>query len=160
MWQLIVTASLALIFIQDLKERQVWLLLFPIFSIAGAALFIHQTSYEVYLLTITINLGIVLLLLLINTLLARVLFKKRLLTDLMAWGDVLFFIGFALVFPTVSFVIFFVTALLFSGVLHLLLQHISKQSLKGVPLAGHMAVFLIMVYLVHWAGLYESLYLI
>ena len=160
MWQLIVLASLALIFIQDLKERQVWLFLFPVFALAAAALFFLKIDTEIYFLTVTTNLLIVLFLLLVNTILARLLFKKRLLTDLMAWGDVLFFIGFALAFPTVSFIIFFVASLIFSGLLHLLFQKLQTKQLQGVPLAGHMAVFLMMVYLTHWVGLYESLYLI
>lgn len=154
--------TLSLIFFQDYREREVWAFLLPVFAVLGSALFFYQTTSEVFLMTLFINLMVVGILLFSNYLFARFVLKKSLFKEALGLGDVLFFIAFALSFPTIAFINFFVFSLLFSLILQQLTSLILKkntQKCSRVPLAGYMSIFLLGVYLSHWTGFFNTLYL-
>jgi hypothetical protein len=156
--KLLLAFSLSIIFYQDLKNREVWLLLFPLFTITGGYLFFQKTIWQIYLYNILINLGIVLSILLINFSVARLILKKKFLSQVFGLGDVLFFLGFPLLFPTISFINFFVFSLLFTYVVHLIFNRRIKKSKITVPLAGYMALYLLCIYIVYWLGFYPHIY--
>ncbi|PHS65752.1 MAG: general secretion pathway protein [Flavobacterium sp.] len=143
----------------------VWVFLLPSFAILGGLLYFWQSNSDVFLVTILINLAIVGVLMLVNFLVAKFIFKKILFKEALGIGDLLFFIAFALSFPTLAFLNFFIFSLIFSFLVHQLVLLISKrkgnrsQKHSRVPLAGLMAFFLIGVYSAHWTGLFNNLYL-
>jgi len=140
--------SLLLIFFQDIRQREVWLFLLPVFAITGSILFYNSVQSEQFYYSIPINLAIVSILILINYLFARFILKKSLFKEALGLGDMLFFIAFALSFPTLSFINFFVFSLLFSLVIQQVLRLYykykntnSEESQSTIPLAGYMSVF-------------------
>lgn len=152
--------SLVFIFFQDYRDRQVYVFLFPFLGILGTYLFFSNSTLEYYFFSVCINLGIVLIVVLLNYLFAELVLKKNLLKEAMGLGDILFFIAFALCFPTVTFINFFVFSILFTFVLHLALSKLLKDKNKNIPLAGYMSLFLMAIYSVSWLGFYDSLYLL
>ncbi len=152
--------SLAFIFFQDYQDRRVYVFLFPLFGVLGTYLFFLNATLEYYLLSLCINVGIVLLIVLLNYLFARLILKKKFLNEALGLGDILFFIGFAFCFPTVTFINFFVFSILFTFVLHLALSKLVKDKNSDIPLAGYMSLFLMTTYSVSWFGFYDSLYLL
>lgn len=164
--KIIVLMSLMLIFIQDIKHRQVWALLLPVYAVTGGWLFLNSVITDVFLSSIFINLSLVTILFFINFLIAKFILKKSLFKEAIGLGDVLFIIGLAVSFPTISFVNFLVFSLLFSLSVHLLLKLFSARGnsnnsmLKNsVPLAGYMSIFLIGIYVCNWMGYIDSIYL-
>lgn len=143
-----------------MKDRRVWAFLFPLFALCGSLLFYQNTTFEFYLLSIGINLLIVIVIILINYLFAKYVLKKRLLKEVLGLGDVLFFLAFSLSFPTISFINFFVFSMLFAFIFHLILKRINTIRHKTIPLAGSMSLFLLIVYLINWMGVYNEIYIL
>ncbi len=158
--KIILLVSLILILYQDIKQRQIWIILLPIFAITGGVLFYKSVVSELFYYSIPINLALVGILLLINYLFARFILKKSLFKEALGLGDLLFFIAFALSFPTLSFINFFVFSLLFSLVVHLVTSFFlnTRKHQNSIPLAGYMSFFLIGFYSCHWLGIYNNLY--
>ncbi|HAV54825.1 MAG TPA: hypothetical protein DCX41_07855 [Aequorivita sp.] len=152
--------SLAFIFFQDYRDRQVYIFLFPLFGILGSYLFFLSSSLEYYFFSVCMNLGIILIVVLLNYFFAELVLKMSLLKEAMGLGDILFFIAFAISFPTVTFINFFVFSILFTFVLHLALSKLLKKKNRNIPLAGYMSLFLMAIYSVSWFGFYDSLYLL
>jgi len=75
---------------------------------------------------------------------------KTALKNTFGMGDILLFLGLAFSFSSISFVVLFVFALVFSLVLHLFLK--KKSSYDTVPLAGYMSLFFMIAYATHWLG--------
>ena len=164
--KLLLILTLSLIFFQDIKEQMVWFFLLPSFAILGSLLYFKQSSIIAFLTGILINLSIVGILMGIIFFISKFLFQKKLLNESLGLGDLLFFIAFALSFPPISFLHFFVFSLLFSLVTQqfivVFLKRKGKISQKNtrVPLAGLMAFFLMYVYTAHWLGFYSTLYFV
>ncbi len=156
----VLLGSLTTILYQDIKDRRVWFVLFPSVAIFGSYLFYNSSHLEFYGVSILINLGVVSVVLLVNYLFARFILKKNFLKEALGLGDVLFFIAFGMSFPPIAFINFFVFSILFTFVFHVVLKNISTSWQKNAPLAGCMSLFLIAVYLAHWLGFYESMYVL
>lgn len=71
-------------------------------------------------------------------------------------GDVLFFYAFALGFPTVTFLILFVSSIVFSLMVSLIQK--KKNKANGIPLAGLMSLFLAFVLSIEFLPKLPSLY--
>jgi Flp pilus assembly protein protease CpaA len=142
---------------QDIKQREVWNYHFILFGIIGTFLFFSDSlSIEFYLLSILINVLLVVLILLLTKISMKVIFKRD--SNYLGLGDVFFFFAFAVSFPTMTFINFFVFAILFTFVSHLLVKKIFKPDHKTIPLAGFMSIFLVCIYLANWFGFYQPLY--
>lgn len=158
--KILLLLTLAIICFQDYKDRLVWVFLFPLFGVLGCYLFFTQSIWEVFIVAIIINLAIVGLIILLNYLVAKYVLKKKFLKEALGLGDILFIISFCLSFPTISFINFFVFSLLFTIVIHFLLKKIHTPHNNSVPLAGTMSLFLMTVYLSHWIGWFNNIYVI
>lgn len=158
--KVLLMASLLTIFLQDLRDREVYAFLIPLLGILGSYLFFINSNFDYYLLSLGINIGMVSIILLLNYLFSRFIMKKHFLREALGLGDILFFIAFALCFPTVTFINFFVFSILLTFALHFVSSRMAKQKNEYVPLAGYMSLFLIAVYSANWLGLYHSLYLL
>ncbi|MEM7185024.1 MAG: hypothetical protein AAF466_00090 [Bacteroidota bacterium] len=157
--KIVLLGVLAVLLWQDLKERQVWWFLLPLFAIAGSYLFFVNVSPVLYATSLLWNLAIVGVLLATLYAYARWKLKKEFLAETFGLADLLFFIAFALSMPTFAFLNFFVAALVFSLLSYLALRMVFRSKQQTVPLAGMMSLFLIAVYSAHWMGYFETLYL-
>lgn len=153
--KIILIITLITIFFQDVKERKVYWFLFPIVACSTAYLCLATTIFEVFWRTTLVNLCVIAIIFLVLHLYAKYKLKTT-LNEVFGLGDALLFIGFCVAFPVASFIVFFVFALLFSLVLHVVLKH--KMEVQTVPLAGYMSVFLLIVYAFHWIGFIPNLY--
>jgi len=145
--------SLAFVLIQDLKERQVYWFLFPITAILCGILHYHSTLPELFYTAVILNLSFTSLLLLIVFLYAKFKLKTG-FSQVFGLGDVFLFIALAFSFSTVSFVVLFISALVFALLLHLSLN----KKTTTVPLAGYLSLFFGVVYMAYWFEIIHSLY--
>ncbi|TMM52148.1 hypothetical protein FEE95_20895 [Maribacter algarum] len=148
----------ALIAFQDFKERMVSWILFPVIGFLLGLLYIWNTSFEQFYPFVFTNMllitGIVLALFVYTKYVAQMKF----LNVSFGLGDLLFFYAFALGFPTITFLILFVGAILFSLIVFLVSK--GKQEKDTIPLAGLMGSFLIVVTLVSFFPNTPSLYIV
>lgn len=150
--------ALAIIAFQDFKERMVWTILFPVYMIFAGYLFYESTIPEVYFYNIVLNLIFTGFIIFLCFLYAKLIVKKDFFSEVMGLGDILFFLGFAVSFPTITFLNFFFFSIIFTMIVHLLVKFFLAGESKTVPLAGGMSLFLISVYSIHWLGFYNSIY--
>ncbi len=137
-------SCLLLIALQDIKERAVYWFLFPILGICLAIMGMQYHLWEQYFLYSVLNCCIVSIVLGILYLYTSKLRKKRFLNHSLGLGDMLFFYVLAIGFPTISFVIVFAFSLLFSLAIYLFFK--KSFTLSTIPLAGFMAIFLMMLW--------------
>ncbi|MGW9686775.1 hypothetical protein [Flagellimonas sp. 2504JD1-5] len=136
---------LAYIAFQDFKERKVyWWLFLLVMLFLGTIHFLNTVVPSVFLSYIGLNVLFVTLILCILYLFTKIIARKRFLDHSLGLGDILFFYAFALGFPTLTFIILFANAILFALFVFLVTKR--KMSLKTVPLAGLMGLFLILVF--------------
>lgn len=143
---LITWVILLIIILQDYKDRKVYWFLYPLFGLLVLSIqMIHNNIYAV-VLNCLINFLFVITLLLFASIYSRIRIKKHLINESIGLGDIFFFVAISFAFAPISFLILFVFSLLFSLSLHLFLN--SKKNDITVPLAGHMALFFGIVYLI------------
>ncbi len=148
--------SFLLIFFQDMRERQVHWFLIPIIGILSGILFYNETLPELFLASFGLNLCFVAILLLVVFLYSKLKLKTNILNAI-GIGDILLFLALSVSFSTISFVILFLGALIFSLLLHWFSTSDSRSSIT-VPLAGYMSLFFSITYIVQWSGLSVNLY--
>ncbi|MDC6390956.1 general secretion pathway protein [Maribacter sp. PR1] len=136
--------GLTLIFLQDLKDREVWWFLFPTVGLLMGGIHVMSTYMVMTYSHILMNLVLITAILLILWGYTRFITKSRFLNVSFGLGDLLFFYAFALGFPTVTFIVLFVASILVSLTWSLI--YLKKNSKKTIPLAGLMSSFLILVY--------------
>lgn len=141
---------------QDIKDKSVYAILFLLFAILGAYLHYQNTMPEVFLITIVMNLGFTLILILMVYLYSKIKLHLN-FKETIGLGDIVFFIAIALSFATITLIITFVFALIFSLLLHMVKK--SNQQNKTVPLAGYMSLFYIAVFVGYWLGIINNVYL-
>ena len=148
--------ALLLIVLQDFKHQLVWWFLFPIIGLCGGWLFKDAVSWSDFGIQILVNLVLILVIIGMLFLYSKWKLKRKFLNDTFGAGDLLFFLAFALCFPTLIFLNFFVFSLLFSMIISLFLRF--RFGRVSIPLAGAMALFLLGVYLSSWLGWSPGLY--
>lgn len=142
---------------QDFKERKVFWFLFPLaMLIFGLLYYVQVTSVEVFLYQTLTNLFLVTGILTILFLYTRFITKKRFLNHSLGLGDMLFFYALGLGFPTLTFIVLFVGASLFSIMVFLIIKRNLKH--KTVPLAGLMGLFIIFILFYSFIFKYPPLY--
>lgn len=146
-----------MVFLQDIKERQVYWFLFPIIAICSGILLYKNMLSDLFFLTLSINLIFVLVLFTIVFIYSKFKLKAS-IHETFGLGDALFFLAVTCTFSSVSFLILFVFGLLFSLVMHLVLKRNSKYN--TVPLAGYLSLFFAIAYLAHWFGFLKTVYTI
>ncbi len=156
--KVILSFSFILILFQDYKERKVYWFLFPIVGILGGILFYFNTLPEVFFYSLLVNTIFILLLVIIIFFYSKLKLRTNILNTI-GLGDILIFISSTAFFSSFSFIIIFISALIFSLVLHLYQVRSSKQQVT-VPLAGYMSLFFLTCYLSNWLGLANNLYMI
>jgi len=153
--KIVLVTTLLSILYQDIKERQVYWFLFPMVGISAGLLFYLNTIPELFLLTVSINMVLVTLMLVVIYAYIKLRLKLS-FKDTLGLGDILLFVMLALAFSNISFYVLFISALVFSLLLHLILNRNKKDN--DVPLAGYMSGFFMLVFLGFWSGLIDNLY--
>jgi len=148
-------ATLIAIAYQDIKERLVYWFLFPLLGLTVGILFYTQTLPELFLVSTLINLIIVCLFYLVIVIHSFFILKKS-FREVIGMGDILMFFFLIFTFSSVSFIVTFISAIVFSFIAHILLKKNIKK--ETVPLAGYMSVFYVFTYLAFWFGTIDSLY--
>lgn len=148
--------TLALITIQDYKDRGVYWFLYPLVGLLVFGIQLIQNPIYTVLFNSVSNLIFISVLLLFAALYSKIRFKKRLINESLGLGDILFFIAISFAFAPISFFILFVFSLLFALAIHVFLN--PKKNDSTVPLAGHMALFFGIVYAVLFFTKDYSLY--
>lgn len=156
--RILLITGLSLIFYQDLKERAVWWFLFPLFTlIAGYFHFTESLSW-LFLPNILFNVAAVAGIFLMAFLYAHYKMKVNFLKEAVGLGDIFFFLGLAVAFPSEVFIVILVFSMIFALGLHAFVSPRKKS--ETVPLAGYASLFLIYIYVCSWSGLYKNLYFI
>ncbi len=155
--KIILAVSFLFVFLQDYKERLVYWFLFPIVGLSCALLFYNNTLPELFYNALKMNLAFTFIFISIISLYAKLKLKTSILKTI-GLGDLLLFFAVSLTFSTVSFIIIFICALIFSLVLHLVLSK-NKKAIT-VPLAGYMSLFFLAIYLVQWTSNLNIVYTI
>ncbi len=145
--QLAVMTCCGWIAYQDFRERSVLWFLFPITGLLLAKICLMHIPWNQYLIFTTTNVLLVSGILLLLFLYTKHIAGKKFLNTSFGLGDMMFFYAFALGFPTITFVLLFVGAILFSLVASIVLN--GRHSMDTVPLAGLMGIFIIVVTLVN-----------
>lgn len=148
----------ALIAFQDFKERMVSWILFPIVGVLLGFLYLWNAPFEQYYPFVFTNMLLVTGIVLVLFLYTRYIARMEFLNVSFGLGDLLFFYAFALGFPTITFLILFVGAILFSLVVFLVSK--GKQEEETIPLAGLMGFFLIVVIVASLFPNSPSLYIV
>lgn len=128
---------------QDFKDRAVFWFLFPILGILLGSLHYVSLSGVFFFDHILINALLISLILLLLYGYARFIAKIKFINHSFGLGDLFFFYAFALGFPSITFIVLFSCAILFSVAVFFILK--KNLHLKTVPLAGLMALFLLFV---------------
>lgn len=139
---------------QDIRERQVYWILFPIVAICVGILYYDATLPELFLSTAIINLTSIIILCFGIYLYAKFKLNTS-LSNVIGIGDLLFLFGISLGFSSVSFLVLLPCAFIFSLCVHLLLK---SEKYSSVPLAGYLSLFFGITFLGYWSGIIQSLY--
>jgi len=143
---------------QDLNKREVYWFLFPsLFIVLGMLHYNHVLPVH-FKNAIVINLGLIFSIVSILYIYSLVRIKRPFFKEVFGLGDALFFVTFAIAFPTATFIVFFVFSLLFSLGIWLIIKKNSKHN--TIPLAGYMSLFLILIFIGNWITDAINLYVI
>ncbi len=138
---ILLVSILGMIAYQDLKQRSVTWILFPIMGILMGLIHFAHSSPKLFFVGSVANILLVSTIITILFMYTKYIAHKQFLNVSMGLGDLLFFYMFALGFPTFTFVYLFVTSILFSLFMHLMIKSIRRTD--TIPLAGFMGLFLI-----------------
>ena len=137
--------SFGIIAVQDIRDRMVTWVLFPLAGIFLALAHLQQTILPLFLISSATNILLVTAVLLLLWGYTRYIRKKAFLNTSFGLGDILFLYAFALGFPTLTFTVLFTAAMVFSLLAFVILQYFRKS--ETVPLAGFLGIFLIVLFL-------------
>ncbi len=151
--QIVTTIAFLAIAFQDIKDKAVSLFLFPLLTICIGLYHYHQSTWELFCIHSIINIIIVSVILLTLYTYIR-LRQNHIFFNVFGSGDMAMFYVLCFSFATVSFVISFVFSIIFSLVLSMLFYKPSSQ----IPLAGHMAIFFLCIFVFNWFGILNHLY--
>lgn len=151
--KIVITLSLWTVFWEDLKDRAVHWLLFPLLMIE--AVMIRSTANESVWLSLklsTYNVIFIIVQLLLVTIWFSIKRRKItiLTTELLGAGDLLFFLVIAFFLDPLVFIPFYIISLLLIAAGWLLWSLLSLANEKTIPLAGLQAMLLSVVLIAEW----------
>lgn len=155
--KIVLITSLTIVFYQDTQERQVYWIMFPVIALCTGILLYDNIFPDVFYTTIITNILFMTLLILVVYIYSKIKLKTT-ISKTFGLGDGLLFFALAFSFSSISFLIVFVFGLIFSLLIHLVLN--KKSKFITVPLAGYLSLFFGITYLSHWSGLLPSIYYI
>ena len=137
--------SLLLAFVQDWKERSIHVVIFlAIAGIAVAKFFLTDFQFSLVgynSLFVIAVIGLLMLYVSLKSGKGVNIFKEH-----FGIGDLVFFVAITPLFGNRNFILFFITGLILSAVIHLLVMLFKKES--PIPLAGYLSLYLIGIIIV------------
>lgn len=134
-----------LITYQDLKDRRVTWILFPLIGLLLSIQHCFYSGWKQYLYSTITNVVLVSSILFILYIYTIMIAKKQFINHSFGLGDLFFFYAFSLGFPSFTFILLFSFSIFFSSLMFLVF--IKKRAQNTVPLAGLMSLFLVMTFL-------------
>lgn len=139
--QLLTIMGCGIVAYQDIKEREVMWICFPLIALFMGGVHLYHVGFEGFIFPVFNNIILVSCVLILLWAITKFVFKKKFLNVSFGLGDALFMYAFAMGFPTVTFIILFVGSIIFSLLAFFVLKLITKT--ETVPLAGLMGIYLI-----------------
>lgn len=156
--QLFAILGFGLIAYQDIKERMVQWLLFPLVGLLIGLHHWFKSDPSTFLVLCLSNVVLVSVILVILWLYTKFINKRRFLNTSFGLGDVLFLYAFALGFPPITFLVLLTSGIFFSFLIHIILAKSSVHA--SIPLAGYLSLFLIGMLIISFFGDSLNLYVI
>jgi len=144
---LLLILTLSIIIYQDLSARAISWWTIPL--LLGSIIYIRlvEQSWSLVLFESGINLSFLIVQLILISIYFSI--KQGQLTNIadtyLGWGDILFLIPIAFLFPTFSFVLFYVSSIIIVLLGFLIYKKIVNQNMETIPLAGGQAIYLVLV---------------
>ena len=142
MVKIILWISLLSVFVQDLRERKVSVLLLASVFLCLTFLHLIQGTPALVLRSTLVNFGLILLIAMALYVYCKWVLKKT-MKESMGLGDLFFVAALAVGFPTHGFVVLLSGSLLFSWILFMLTKKTDPD--PSVPLAGMQSLFLFLI---------------
>ena len=135
-------ALLMVTFYQDWKYRAIVWFIFPGMAIAALLIFLLPGGdWRIP------GSNLIFVLLVVALLFLWVSARERKLTNIFerhfGLGDLLFFIAIVPLFGHQNFVLFFISGMMFSGLIHLVVSY--KMNRTSIPLAGYLALYVLLL---------------
>ena len=147
--------AFVMVFIQDYNHRLVYWFLFPIVGVLGGFLFYQSTLPELFFVAVKMNFIFLSVVLSVIFIYSKLKLKTSFFKTI-GLGDLLLFLAISVSFSTISFLVLFISALIFSLVLHTIV--FKSQKTLSVPLAGYMSLFFLISYIFYWTGFIDVFY--
>ncbi len=151
--QIIILVVLLLVFVQDIRSRSVYWVLFPVLLI----LFIIMHLLQHHLFTDTwqpvlINSTFLVMQFLIVSVYFSIKNKQwvNITNSFLGWGDMLFLLSTAFYLSVLNFLFFYITSLIAVLLMWILWQAIAKEKNKQIPLAGLQALIFSVFLTCNW----------
>ena len=150
--KLCILSVLALIFVQDIKSKSVYWLLFPILVLLSLLIRLEQHQFTDIDQSILVNISF----LLFQFLIVSVYFSiksKRLINitrEFIGLGDLLFLLSIAFYLSIINFLFFYLASLILILFGWLIWMVFSKEKNKHIPLAGLQAMMFSLLLVIDW----------
>jgi hypothetical protein len=142
--------ALAIIVIQDFKERKVSVMLLLIILFMSTALFIRLDSASELPRRFILNSVFSLMILVSGTLMVRLRRPKKTMSSIIGTGDFLFLISISPLFSFEAYLVFLYTSFLFIlAVFGIILAIRRNRDPMTIPLAGGQAIYLILILVIN-----------
>lgn len=158
--RILIVVVLLLIFVQDLRSRSVYWVLFPVLMLLFIATGLLQHRLWVDLLQPAMING---LFIVVQLLLVSAYFSLKsgkwinICAELLGWGDVLLLLSVAFYLSVLNFVFFYVSSLILTLLLWMTWQGVAGRKNKQLPLAGFQAMIFSVFLTGDWYGLHLNL---
>lgn len=141
--EILILVAMLIVFVQDLRSRSVYWLLFPTLVVLFIGIdIIRGRPFSEIWPPVTVNLVFVILQLLVITTWFSLKEKRwvNVPAQLLGWGDILFQISIACYLSFVNFLVFHIVSLMIALIIWLIWQLLDKKKSKYIPLAGLQAM--------------------
>jgi len=143
--RILILLVLLVIFVQDIKSRSVYWILFPLLIVLFIVsdLISHKAFSELWP-PILLNLGFLVLQLLLIACWFSIKERRwvNISANLLGWGDILFLAGISFYLSFINFLFFHIASLLFSLTGWITWKLLANEKSKHIPLAGMQALAL------------------
>lgn len=148
---IVLVVLLAIVVVQDLKQREISWLLIPFLLGVFLAKGFLLISFGELIRNSLLNVCFIVLQLLVLTVYISLKNKKiiNVINSYLGLGDVLFFVVICVAFSSVNFILFYVMSLLFTLGGFIIYNLLATKTTKEIPLAGAMAMVMITLILLN-----------
>jgi hypothetical protein len=141
-FHILLSFLLLVAFYEDWRYRAITWLVFPLLAIVTLLIFMDLSGNWKVLGSNLIFIGAVMI-----SLIAYVSVKSRAITNIFVHhfgiGDLLFLVAVAPLFAADNFVLFFISGMMFSGLVHFFTGN--RITAKTIPLAGYLAIYVLLL---------------